>query len=218
MGSAMAGFSWGMRRERQLHLEPPVLGCSFLGTSISPLSLDELQIQVYREQPWLKREGGPERLPPKLLLAAAARAAKTDARRAQEALRKADKAAATAAAAAAAAADAADAANAERQQSAGRTQEFQDPEAVAAAEAAAAAAEEAAKTAAAKKRIAERCYELATSKGMAASYYWEGEKEESEGEDTPQLTCRHKGSWGVHAPRHLQEAGSEGGELNDINK
>lgn len=72
---------------------------TFLGTPICSVSLEELEEQVFREKPWLRQEDA-SKLTPRLLLAAAERAAKTEARLAREALVRARKAARVAHAAA----------------------------------------------------------------------------------------------------------------------
>ncbi|KAL8269779.1 hypothetical protein Esti_006308 [Eimeria stiedai] len=150
-------------------------GASFLGTPLSGLSLEELEEQVEREQPWLRRGGGASsggsgtRLPAKLLLAAAARAAKSECRRCSEAAVKAGRASKAARAAArklasealdaqdAAAADPADASLAA---------------AAAAAQAAAQRAGAAAATAAHTHRHSARRAALAQ---QAAASFWERE-------------------------------------------
>lgn len=71
----------------------------FLGNPICSASLEELKEQVYREKPWLRQEDA-SKVTPRLLLAAAQRAANTEARLVREALVRARKAARVAHAAA----------------------------------------------------------------------------------------------------------------------
>ncbi|CDJ58851.1 hypothetical protein, conserved [Eimeria maxima] len=225
----MAGAFGNNRSGRLLPAQLPLPSCTFLGTAISPLSLEELEVQVYREQPWLQREWGDQQLPAKLLLAAAARAAKTEARRTQETFRKAERAAA------AAETEAARADAAEEEQRAynelGGIHEttLKGSEATTTATTATTTTTTTttttktttttttattkttttttAETAATKKKLAERCRELAVAKRKAALYYWDGETELTEDEDTPQITYKPK--WGVRPPRQRQEVGSE---------
>lgn len=186
---------------------------TFLGTPICPLSLDELEEQLYREQPWLRHDGHTS-LPPRLLLEAAARAAKTEARRARGALVKADKAARNARAAAEAqhkrAADAEEAARIG----------LGEKSLMEAAAAAHEAAEREAVAAEAAKEVAQRYHEAALSKSLAARYFWDGQTLNDEDELQRQLQqAALKGSgrapfggWvrGTSNTAHFQDDNSEG--------
>lgn len=130
---------------------------------------------MYREQPWL-RHGVTSRPHPRLLLAAAARAATTDARRAQEASAKARKAAQAAKAKAEAteeeAIDAEDAAEVDPN----------DSPLAAAAAAARAAAEREAAAAARAEDTARRYEQRAVCTQQAALSFWDGEKDSTVGD------------------------------------
>lgn len=140
---------------------------AFLGTPICSRSLEELEEQVYKEQPWLRQDSA-SHLPPRMLLAAAARAVKIDARRAKEALTRAAKAAQAARASAEAkerqARDADDAAESLPN----------DASLAAAAVTARAAAKQGAAMAASAEDTARRCQQHAASIQQAALSFWEG--------------------------------------------
>lgn len=183
-----------------------------MGTPICPLSLDQLEEQLCREQPWLRHDGHTS-LPPRLLLEAAARAAKTEARRASGALAKAERAARNARAAAEAqhrrAADAEEAARIG----------LGAKSLMEAAAAAHEAAEREAAAAEAAKELAQRYHEAALSKSLAARYFWDGQmNDEDELQRQLQQAASKSagrapiGGWvpGTSNTAHFQEDSSEG--------
>ncbi|CDJ67058.1 hypothetical protein, conserved [Eimeria necatrix] len=191
---------------------------AFMGTPICPLSLDQLEEQLCREQPWLRHDGHTS-LPPRLLLEAAARAAKTEARRASGALAKAERAARNARAAAEAqhrrAADAEEAARIG----------LGAKSLMEAAAAAHEAAEREAVAAEAAKELAQRYHEAALSKSLAARYFWDGQmNDEDELQRQLQQAASKSagrspiGGWvpGTSNTAHFQDDSSEGFTCSDF--
>ncbi|OEH77802.1 hypothetical protein cyc_06366 [Cyclospora cayetanensis] len=142
----------------------------FLGTPICSLSLEELEEQVYKEQPWL-RQGGSQRVSSRLLLAAASRAAKIDARRANEALAKARRASQTGCPTVSAKGH-----NASNVEKAAESALKHASLGVDEATAGAASSREAA-VPAFEDGIAKQYQQLAVSRSLAARYFWDGEQD-----------------------------------------
>lgn len=158
-------------------LQPTDIKDTLLGTPICSLSLEELEEQVHIEKPWLRQKGACK-LTDRLLLAAAERAAQTEARFANAALIKGRKAARACHAAARAKEEQA------LQAEVAADMAPSNASLAAAAATARAAFEEATAAAAAAEDKAKHLEEQAALMQQAVLFFWNGEIEPEANEST----------------------------------